>query len=354
MIIDSLEKLSTFGVNKKEKNKIYIDHLQSLSLHHYNHCKKYKKIIKNLKFKIKNKNRLEDFPMLPVKIFKKFDLKSVPEDKIVKKLVSSGTSNQELSKIYLDKKNANNQIRILGKIMSTFLGNKRLPMLIIDQDPKTEDRSIFNAKSAAIYGFSIFGKDHTYILNKLNEINYELLNDFVKKYDAKKFLIFGFTNMIYETLIRKLSKNFAKYNFKNGILLHGGGWKKLESKKISNGTFKKKLFDKLAIENVHNYYGLVEQTGSIFVESKKCGYFHTSIFSDILIRDEKFNLVKNGKRGLIQLLSLLPTSYPGHNILTEDIGEIVGEDNCKCGLNGKYFLVHGRAKNTELRGCSDV
>ena len=53
----------------------------------------------------KNKNKLEDFPMLPVRIFKKFDLKSVSEDKIVKKLVSSGTSGQELSKIYLDKKN---------------------------------------------------------------------------------------------------------------------------------------------------------------------------------------------------------------------------------------------------------
>ena len=35
--------------------------------------------------------------------------------------------------------------------------------------------------------------------------------------------------------------------------------------------------------------------------------------------------------------SLLPTSYPGYNILTEDIGVIAGEDDCKCGLKGKYF-----------------
>ena len=61
MIIDSLEKLNPFGVNKKEKNKIYINYLKSLSLHHYNHCEKYKKIINNLKFKIKSKNKLEDF-----------------------------------------------------------------------------------------------------------------------------------------------------------------------------------------------------------------------------------------------------------------------------------------------------
>ena len=79
-----------------------------------------------------------------------------------------------------------------------------------------------------------------------------------------------------------------------------------------------------------------------------------SVYSDIFIRDKKFNVLKNKKKGLIQLMSLLPTSYPGHNILTEDIGEIIGEDNCKCGLKGKYFLVHGRAKEAEIRGCSDI
>jgi phenylacetate-coenzyme A ligase PaaK-like adenylate-forming protein len=114
------------------------------------------------------------------------------------------------------------------------------------------------------------------------------------------------------------------------------------------------LNKKIKLNRIHNYYGLVEQTGSIFVESHKCGYLHTSAYSEIYIRDKNFNVLENKKKGLIQLLSLIPTSYPGHNILTEDIGEIIGVDNCKCGLKGKYFLVHGRAKEAEVRGCSDV
>ena len=81
MNIDSLQKLNPFDISKRKKNKIYINYIKSLSLHHYRCCKKYKKIINNLKFKIKNNNKLEDFPMLPVRIFKKFDLKSVPEKK---------------------------------------------------------------------------------------------------------------------------------------------------------------------------------------------------------------------------------------------------------------------------------
>ena len=36
----------------------------------------------------------------------------------------------------------------------------------------TGDQSIFNARSAAIYGFSIFGKNHTYLLNQKGEIDY--------------------------------------------------------------------------------------------------------------------------------------------------------------------------------------
>ncbi len=292
--------------------------------------------------------------MLPVRIFKKYSLQSVPKNKIIKKLVSSGTSGQELSKIYLDKKNAKNQTIVLKKITETILGNQRLPMLIVDRDPKVLDRSVFNAQLAAIYGFSIFGKHYCYLLDEKGNIDYKKLNEFLKKYSHDNFFIFGFTSLIYENLIKKLSTKLIYSNFQNGILLHGGGWKKLEKLKISNKNFRKKLFSKIKLKKIHNYYGLVEQTGSIFIESNECGYFHTSIYSNILIRNNNFEIVQKGTKGIIQLFSLLPTSYPGHNILTEDIGEIVGEDNCKCGKQGKYFLVHGRAKEAETRGCSDV
>ena len=56
----------------------------------------------------------------------------------------------------------------------------------------------------------------------------------------------------------------------------------------------------------------------------------------------------------MQLTSILPFSYPGHNILTDDLGEILGVDNCKCGRLGKFFKIHGRINNAEIRGCSDT
>ena len=60
------------------------------------------------------------------------------------------------------------------------------------------------------------------------------------------------------------------------------------------------------------------------------------------------------EEGLIQVLSLLPRSYPGHSLLTEDLGTIHGEDDCPCGRSGKRFSVSGRLKDVEIRGCSDT
>ena len=46
--------------------------------------------------------------------------------------------------------------------MSTVLGKKRLPMLIIDQNPTIFKIDLFLMHvSAAIFGFSIFGTKHS-------------------------------------------------------------------------------------------------------------------------------------------------------------------------------------------------
>ena len=164
--------------------------------------------------------------------------------------------------------------------------------------------------------------------------------------------MFGFTYDVFLNLLKNFKKT-TKIDLSNSILLHGGGWKKIEEKKLTRSRFNSLLKKKLKINVIKNYYGLVEQIGSIFFECK-CGYFVPSNFSDVIIRDENFNVCKNGQKGFVQLLSLLPSSYPGHNILTEDIGKIEGVDNCKCGRKGKYFSIIGRAPDTEIRGCSDV
>ncbi len=338
-----------FSINKINFNKKIFD----LTSYHYMNSSIYKSILKKLNFKFNKFSNLEDFPFLPITLFKDLDLISVPREKIIKTLLSSGTSGVGRSKIYLDKDNSINQVKTLKSIMSKFLGHERLPMLIIDKNPKLNNKASLSARSAAIYGFSIFGKNYTYLLNEKDEIDYSILNDFLEKFYKDKFLIFGFTNLVYENLIQKLDIKKISFTMKNSFLLHGGGWKKMEEKKISNFLFKKNFSEKFDIKDILNYYGLIEQTGSIYVECPKCNSFITSIYSDVLIRDNNFNLVNDGSKGLIQLFSLLPSSYPGHNIITEDMGAIVKKKhNCK--IEAKHFVVYGRSPKSETRGCSDV
>ena len=141
---------------------------------------------------------------------------------------------------------------------------------------------------------------------------------------------------------------------RNSVLIHSGGWKKMNDIAVDNEEFKNKIKDFLNISKVHNFYGMVEQVGSVFFECEK-GYLHTPSFADVIIRDPvTFDILEFGKVGLIQVLSCLPKSYPGHSLLTEDLGKICGEDNCSCGRKGKYFKVYGRVPKSEKRGCSDT
>ena len=108
------------------------------------------------------------------------------------------------------------------------------------------------------------------------------------------------------------------------------------------------------VEQVYNYYGMAEQTGCIYMECP-CGHLHASVWSDVVVRRSgDFSLCEPGEEGVLQVLSLLPRSYPGHSLLTEDLGVLLGEDDCPCGRLGKYFRVTGRVPRAEVRGCSDT
>tara|TARA_Y200000002_G_C22644117_1_gene648343 strand:+ start:29 stop:1081 length:1053 start_codon:yes stop_codon:yes gene_type:complete len=343
-----LFKLDPFSLDSKDKDLLFKKYLNDLTRYHYSKSNLYKKILSGFDYKYNKNYEVSELPFLTTSIFKELDLKSISSNQIFKTLLSSGTSGSSQSKIFLDKENATSQRLALSKIVSHFIGKNRLPMLIVNKDINFE-KNKFDAKSAAIRGFSIFGKNHHYLLNPSNKINEEVLFNFVEKFGKKKFLIFGFTSDVYSAFFE--NSNFKeKIDLKNSILIHGGGWKKLENKKISNHLFKTNFLNKYNVKKIINYYGLVEQVGSIFFECPKCNVFMCSNFSDVIIRDKNFNQIEN-EEGIVQLISLLPKSYPGHNILTEDLGKLA---KCNCGFKGKCFTIKGRVKNSEIRGCANV
>ena len=272
-------------------------------------------------------------------------------------MTSSGTSGQAVSKIYLDRNTSSNQQKAMVKIVSEFTSSSRMPMIIIDCPGVVKNREMFSARGAGILGFSIFGAKKIYALDDDMKLNVEAVQEFIKKFKEKKILLFGFTFMIwqhfYKELLRLQDKGIV-FDFSNGILIHGGGWKRLISEAVSPEEFRKRLRDICGLKQIYDYYGMVEQTGCIYMECE-CGRLHASIFSDVITRRPiDFSECEIGEAGIIQVVSTIPESYPGHNLLTEDEGIILGEDDCLCGRKGKYFKIIGRMKEAEIRGCSDT
>lgn len=349
---NNLLKKEPFEYEKTKKKTFFFNNQKKLTWHHYRNSKEFKKIVDfgfSNAYRAKN---LESLPYVHSKIFKLYNLKSTNSKKI-KVLTSSGTSGSLLSKINIDLKTSLIQASVLKKIIFDFIPDDIDTIVMIDSEKNFNISQNFNAKTAAIRGFGQHFKNKYFVLDKDNNLNLNVIKDLEKKMNNKSFIYFGFTNIIWENFIKVLKKNKIKLNHKKSYLIHGGGWKKLENKKIKKQTFNKEINLRLGSKKIINYYGMIEQTGSIFMECDY-GYFHSSIFSEILIRNSSFNLEKKPEPGIIQVLSLLPISYPGHNIVTEDIGVIVGEDNCRCGRNGKFFNVLGRIANSENRGCANV
>ncbi len=357
MSYEELLDMKPYSLNREDKHRFLTNRLVELTMKHKEGCSEYSAILNSIGFRVDEIHSYEQLPFLPVRLFKELDLRSVNEENIVKTMTSSGTSGQAVSKIYLDRATASYQQKTMVKIVSEFTGTGRLPMIIVDCPSVVQNRQMFSARGAGILGFSILGSKKMYALDDDMKLNVDELKLFIENHKGERILLFGFTFMIWQHFYKELLRlkdEGITFDLSNAILIHGGGWKKLINESVSQEVFFKSMNDVCGLSDIHDYYGMVEQTGCIYMQCE-CGNLHASIYSDVIVRDPfDFSVCEKGKRGIIQVVSAIPESYPGHSLLTEDEGEIMGEDDCPCGRKGKYFRIFGRLKNAEIRGCSDI
>ena len=346
-----------YSLAKAEKERLLTQRLTELTEYHRKNCPDYARMLDAAGYAPGSASSYTELPFLPVRLFKELTLRSVPEKEVVKTMTSSGTTGQAVSKIYLDRTTSANQQKAMVKIVSEFIGSSRTPMVIVDCPSVVKDRAMFSARGAGILGFSLFGSKTIYALDNEMNLNVDALRSFLAQHQGERIFFFGFTFMVWQHFYRelvRLAEAGEYFDLSCATLIHGGGWKKLASEAVSREEFHKRLEDICCLKRVHDYYGMVEQTGCIYMECE-CGHLHASVYSDVLVRHPfDFSLCEKEESGILQVVSTIPESYPGHSLLTEDEGVILGEDNCPCGRKGKYFRVLGRLKNAEIRGCSDT
>jgi hypothetical protein len=354
-LVDSALDAPVYGLARDRKAPLVLAAQNALTRHHFAACREYRQVLHaSGADEPPHAAAIDDLPFLHVGLFKDFRLTSIPDSAIARELTSSGTTGQRVSRIYLDAATARRQTVALVRTLQSFLGKSRLPMLIVDQERTIADRTSYSARGAGILGLSNFGRDHTYALDDAMRIDAGRLDAFLQRHAGERILVFGFTFVVWRHFVQALRSGNRTLHLPGSILVHAGGWKKLQDEAVDNAMLRRAIGDTLGIAHVHDYYGMVEQTGAVHVECEH-GHLHTPAFADVIVRDPVTWLpLPAGAPGMLQVLSLLPWSYPGHSILTEDMGVLLGEDDCACGRLGKHFRVLGRVPRVEVRGCSDT
>lgn len=360
--IEKLLQSSPFETTINEKEKLFSDAMYEAFIHHYNKNQLFQNYCLNNGFSLDvEPEKLSDYPYLPVNIFKNKLLSSVPEDQIKGILNSSATSGTP-SSITLDVLTSKRQSLVSAKIMSNYLGNNRRPFFILDTDPLKSKSFEISARSAALRGFMILANKMEYFLNDDNSI----LSLDVDKFESRakelefhgdEICVFGFTYILYHHVVKELKERGVKLIFpENSKVAHIGGWKKLESQKVSKEQFLEDVALVFGIkkENIFDFYGFTEQMGLVYVSIGQLPKV-MPVYSEIIIRDfQTLEPVEDGREGLIQILTPLPYSYPGISVLTDDVGRILGRGTDSTGRNGTQFEIIGRAKKAEARGCGDI
>ena len=353
--ITKLLDLKPFVINQKEKNDVFKDAMRESLKYHYENSIEFKQICINQGFDFNENFQLDEIPYIPVSLFKKFDLISIPKENIFKTIFSSATTSKIPSKIFLDRITSERQTKVLVSIISDFL-HEKMDFLILDAKETISSSDNIKSRSSAIRGFLPFMKSIKFTLHKdltINNLELEQINN------SNQYCVFGFTWLIYQIIKENKNNQEIKNNLsklKLPFILHLGGWKKLTDINISREEFYQEICEFFNTEKnkVIDIYGMTEQLGTIYPDCE-FGNKHVPVYSDIIIRNPL--TLKNeevGKSGLIQLLSPIPHSYPGISILSDDFGHLEGIDDCSCGRKGKYFRFDKRSELADLKGCGDT
>ncbi len=359
--MDELFSLPAYTDNE-EQQTLYLKALQEELVFHYEHNEMYRQFCDRKGFDPHQEiTSLGTIPPVAVSVFKDLGmgLASVPKEDIKLRLQSSATSGTP-STIVVDKITGKRQAKAMVKVIQEAIGRERKPFLVMDIDPRSEFRALLGARFAAITGYLNFASKAGYFLKAKDGVSYfdvDAMQEYVATIPAEQpVVVFGFTYILYSNVLKAVKEKGINIPLPKGSkIIHIGGWKKLESEKISKELFNKQLADCFGIEpvDVIDIYGFTEQMGLNYPDCP-CGCKHESGYVKVLVRDVVTNeVLPAGQEGKLEFITPIPHSYPGNVVLTDDMGMII-DGPCPCGRPGKRFKILGRLKKAEVRGCGDI
>jgi len=321
----------------------------------------YKNYVEQWPVDYRSVERVSDLPYVPVGILKANPpLSFVEASEIKNMLTSSATTSQSPSRVVLDASTARRMTKGTAIIVRDFIGSARRPYLVVDTAGQQGTGSAMGARGAAIRGLQPFATATTYCLN-LNDkgdltLDLKKLMQFAEDHKDAPLLIYGFTYILWNHLVKPLMEENVCLNLPNVRILHSGGWKRWQDQAGEQRFFNEQLARVVGCSAscIVDFYGMVESVGIIFPDCPQ-GNKHAPVFGDVIVRDPlTLEPVAGGEHGIVQVCSVLPTSFPGNLLLTEDMAQVIAYDGCPCGRRGISFRFAGRIPKAEVRGCGNL
>lgn len=359
--IESLLGLAPYGIAPQQRESVLLALLKQELAYA---CEKNSQIcnyVQHWPVDFRSAEKIADLPYLPVSVFKADPpLALVGREEIKRTLASSATTGQVPSRIVLDAATAKLMAKGVVTIIRDFIGSARRPYLVIDTAENLAAQAQLGARGAAIQSLSSFATEMVCCLRSGQEqdsrLDLEKLLAFAAKWKGSAVLIYGFTYVVWTQLVQLLKRENITLDMPNVYVLHSGGWKRLQQQAVTQEVFNREVASVFGCspKRIIDFYGMVENVGVVYPDCDH-GNKHVPAFADVIVRDPlTLAPVTAGQKGLIEVCSALPTSFPGFLLLTEDVAEVINYDGCSCGRRGVSFRFAGRVPKAEVRGCGNL
>lgn len=343
-----------------EKCDLLVKACKEMALFHQENCKEIAFLYAREKFdpnSLREEKDLERLPFIGVTGMKYYLLTSLPHDKAVLKLTSSGTRGQK-TQIWFD---ADSLARVQG-MMDGQWGEDGL----VSDVPTNYCNFIYDPEQAQDLGiaFSVKNeqrftpiKDSYFTVKKNAAGHWEFQVDEtirrLRRYaeEGSPVRLLGIPSFIFE-LLEKLKEVGPIKLPPNTWTITGGGWKAAEDKKITREQYRKLVTEYLGIpdENIRDGFGMAEHSAP-YSECKD-HRFHIPVYNRILVRDPvSLKVLPKGKTGLLEFITPFNAMVPNLAILSTDLGYLDSEP-CTCGGNSPTFTLVGRGGLTKHKGCA--
>jgi hypothetical protein len=359
MIPMFLPNVSPYELDPEARTRYLCGQLEALLAHHCANCADYGRLIDDWRRRCPAPLvSPEQYPMIPVTIFKEYNLRSTFS--AVMTLESSATTSASASKIAVDRTTKKRQAASAHRILSDFIGSEQRPLLVFDVEQTVRGTESLSARGAAILSLAHLASEFHFVLREQNgalHVDHDALDQALAAIGQRAFVAYGFTYILFQVhqALAGRSERLPPVH-PESVVLHSGGWKRLAEQAVDKATFNQVVAGAWALSptRVIDFYGTIEQVGIPYPDCS-AGLKHVPYWADAIVRrSDTLQPADLGETGLLQLISCLPLSAPNHSVLTEDLGELVHWDGCSCGRRGKAFVFKGRAPRAEIRGCSDV